>query len=108
LHGAHFPQKDLLNLPETSVEMPLPSSDGRPALRTVPEECPIALVCGGTTAAAAMATPADLSGFVIGFSLTEGIVKDISEIDTGEIVPNSQLRMWLTSHSGRQFCPMIP
>jgi FdhD protein len=106
VHGAHFRQRDLLSLPASSVEMPLLSSDGRLDLRTVPEECPIALVYDGTTAAVVMATPADLSDFAIGFSLTEGIIKDISELDTVEIVPNSQgieLRMWLTSRSGRQF-----
>ena len=106
MHGSHFRQPEISHLPATSVEMPRLSSDRRPDLRTVPEESPIALVYDGTTAAVVMATPADLINFAVGFSLTEGVIKDIREIDTAEIVPNRQgieLRMWLTARSGRQF-----
>jgi FdhD protein len=106
VHGSHFRQRDAPNLPASSVEMPRLSSDRKADLRTVPEECPLALVYDATTAAVVMATPADLTDFAIGFSLTEGIVQDISEIDTVEIVPNRQgieLRMWLTARCGRQF-----
>jgi FdhD protein len=63
-------------------------------------------VYDGTTAAVVMATPADLTDFAIGFSLTEGIIKDAREIDAVDIVPSCQgieLRMWLTARGGRQF-----
>jgi len=86
--------------------MPRLSRDRRLDLRAVPEECPVALVYDGTTAAVIMASPADLTDFAIGFSLTEGIVKDIRDIDTTEIVRTRQgieLRMWLTARRGRQF-----
>jgi FdhD protein len=106
VHGSHFRRRDVLILPAISVEMPRLSSDGSKDRRAVPEESPIALVYDGTTAAVVMATPADLTDLAIGFSLTEGIVKAASEIETVEIVSGSQgieLRVWLTAHSSKQF-----
>jgi FdhD protein len=106
VHGSHFRKGDVPNLPAASVNVPWLSGDRKPDLRTVPEESPIALVYDGTTAAVVMATPADLVDFAVGFSLTEGVIRDRDEIDTLEIVPNRhgiELRMWLTARSGRQF-----
>jgi FdhD protein len=106
VHGSHFRKGDVPNLPAASVNVPWLSGDRKPDLRTVPEESPIALVYDGTTAAVVMATPADLADFAVGFSLTEGVIRDRDEIGTLEIVPNKhgiELRMWLTARSGRQF-----
>lgn len=106
MHGSHFRKGDVPNLPAASVNVPWLSGDRKPDLRTVPEESPIALVYDGTTAAVVMATPADLADFAVGFSLTEGVIRDRDEIGTLEIVPNKhgiELRMWLTARSGRQF-----
>lgn len=55
------------------------------AERRVPEEVPIALSFAGTTHAVMMGSPADLIDFAFGFSLTEGIVGDVDEIETIEI-----------------------
>lgn len=66
--------------------------------RDVPEETAVALSYGGTTHAVMMATPADLEDFAIGFSLTEGIVRKASEIESIDIVPSDDgidVQMWL-------------
>jgi FdhD protein len=104
MHGSQFGARDCTVALAPSVRMPRLTSSGMNDERVVAEECPVALVYDGTTIAVLMATPSDLPDLAVGFSLTEGIVHDISEIDDLNIVPGVhgiELRMWLRSDSGR-------
>jgi FdhD protein len=68
------------------------------------DEAPVALVYDGSTEAVMMASPADLTDFAVGFSLTEGIVADAAEIERLEAVEGPEgieLRMWLAAGRGR-------
>lgn len=74
--------------------------------RALPAEVPVALVYNGTTQAVMMATPAALEDFAAGFSLTEGIVTDLSEISETEIVEQDggvEIRMWLAPDAEARF-----
>jgi len=68
--------------------------------RAIPEETPVALTYNRTTHAVMLATPADFEDFGVGFSLTEGIIRDPAEIEEIEAVPAKggvELRMWLAA-----------
>lgn len=66
--------------------------------RNLPEEVPVALSYNGTTQAVMMATPADLTDFAIGFSLTEGIARgsEITEVTVAAAARGIDLQIWLT------------
>lgn len=55
----------------------------------VAEEVPIALVYNGISHAVMLASPSDLSDFAVGFSFTEGIISQLSDIYDIEEVPQS-------------------
>ena len=80
------------------------SGAAAPATRLLPEETAVALVYDGSTEAVMMATPADLEDFALGFSLTEGIIRDPSEIRSLDILAQPggiEARMWLAPDRGR-------
>lgn len=66
--------------------------------RTLPQEVPLAVVCNGTTLAVMMATPADIADFAHGFVLTEGVVNNLSDIesyDEAQHPKGIEARFWL-------------
>lgn len=66
--------------------------------RAVPEEVAVALTYNRYSYAVMMASPANLEDFAVGFSLSEGVIADASEILELETVRNPhgiELRMWI-------------
>lgn len=73
---------------------------GAPATgaRPLAEEVAVALTYNRTTHAVMLASPADLEDFAVGFSLSEGIIRaveDIEELEVRGTAHGVELRMWL-------------
>ncbi len=71
--------------------------------RNLPEETAVAIVYDGSTQAVMMATPQDIRDFAVGFSLTEGIVTDPSQITECDVVVHDrgiEAQMWLANDRG--------
>lgn len=69
-------------------------------VRAVPEETALAITYNGGTYAVMMGSPQDYQDFAYGFSLSEGVVSSIDEIESFEAVEfddGVELRMWLAS-----------
>lgn len=99
------PRASLLRAPTVSIARTAWRDGAQLAgARTVPEEVAVAFTYNGGTQAVMMATPADLEDFAVGFSLTEGIVRTVGEIERLEVVAEFvgiELRMWLPDASAR-------
>ncbi len=71
--------------------------------REVAEEVPVALVYDAATEAVMMATPADLEDFAYGFSLNEGLIATVDEVQRLDIVIGEhgiEARIWLKPERG--------
>lgn len=69
-----------------------------PFTATVAEERPVGVLYGGIPHAVMMASPADLKDFVVGFSMTEGIItaaSDVRDISLRETVDGVELNVLL-------------
>jgi FdhD protein len=69
-------------------------------MRAVPEETAVAFVYDGGSEAVMMASPADLEDFAIGFSLNEGIITDLTQIERMEQFDAElgiEMRLWLSA-----------
>jgi FdhD protein len=89
----------VIRLPQTSVAKGV-FAQGE---RVLPEETPVALTYNGSTHAVMMASPADLEGFAVGFSLSEGIIAEPDDLASLEIVGHElgcEIRMWLQETRG--------
>ncbi len=66
------------------------------------EETPVALVYNGISHAVMMASPADLEDFAVGFSVSEGIAddrSDLGEIETVAVTDGIEVRIELSSRA---------
>ena len=70
-------------MPQVQLSVMRPGS--LPCLDTVAEETPVAFEYNGIAHTVMLATPADLEDFALGFSLTEGIIAQRSEVFDIEI-----------------------
>ncbi|MDB6177962.1 formate dehydrogenase accessory sulfurtransferase FdhD [Paracoccus sp. Z330] len=97
---------DAMGLPDRSapvVASHIRHGSRRDLRRVLPEETAVALVYDGTSHAVMMATPADLDDFAVGFSLSEGVIDDPSQIESRQVMPHRQgveVQMWLTRSRG--------
>ena len=91
-------EHNLLNQPLISVDEPLTKvnvsrwqhGELSHTQDQVAEEVPIALIYNGVSHAVMLATPLDLEDFALGFSLSEGIIRDKSDCYDIEIVKQTQ------------------
>ncbi|MGG5821893.1 formate dehydrogenase accessory sulfurtransferase FdhD [Falsiroseomonas sp. HW251] len=70
-----------------------------PGARLAAEEAPVAIDYAGHTHAVLMATPADVEDLAVGFTLTEGLVRSLDEIEEVQVIPRPDglvARLWLT------------
>lgn len=64
----------------------LSDAEGEMGLATIAEEVPVALAYNGRPYVVVMATPSDLEDLAVGFSVTEGVVRDAGGIERVSVV----------------------
>lgn len=74
-------------VPAEAVSVGFADRVPRPVARPVAAEVPVQVAFGGIPFGIMMATPADLEDFAYGFSLTEGVIADPSEIRRVSVEP---------------------
>ena len=75
-----------------------------PGARLAAEEVPVALDYAGHTHAVLMASPSDVEDLAVGFTLTEGIVAGVEEIEELRIIPRPDgivARLWIAPERSR-------
>lgn len=73
---------------------------GATSERELLQEVPVAIVFNGTSAGVMMASPCDVEDLALGFAITEGIISDLSDIVTSELIEHAggiEARFWLTA-----------
>ncbi len=103
----------------TQVQLAVTRPGSMPSLDTVAEEVPVAFEYNGISHTVMLSTPADLKDFALGFTLTEGIVAQRSEVYDIEIEQAeagitlrleiaarafAHLKEWRRSQAGRTGC----
>jgi FdhD protein len=74
--------------------------------RAIPEETAVAFTFNTASYAVMMATPQDLEDFAVGFSLTEGVISSLDDIEDIDIVEEEmgiELRIWLKAPQAAEF-----
>ena len=76
-------------MPDPSLSVPrivYRGDEASESARTIPRETPVALTYNRATHAVMLATPDDLEDFAVGFSLSEGIIRDAADILALDII----------------------
>lgn len=101
MNSADKDEEASLALPSPTYEAGCIAQRGALAVaaeRCVPEETAVAITYNGSTHAVMMATPSDLEDFAYGFSLTEGVIEQASDIDSLDVIATplgAEVRLWL-------------
>ncbi|WP_134499965.1 formate dehydrogenase accessory sulfurtransferase FdhD [Microvirga pakistanensis] len=88
--GPQAPDGELSHSTAVDIPATVISFEGRDPLdiaRAIPSEVPVNLVYGGIPFAVMMTTPSDLEDFAVGFSLTEGVIREPEDIRGIRIEP---------------------
>ncbi len=83
---------------------------GRPIVRALAVECPIAVEVNGVGYAVMMGTPADLEDYAVGFALAEGMIgsaADLLALNVAEIEQGAILRLTLAERHAAPFIERV-